>query len=250
MALMTGIHNAAAEGYERKSDTYAAGRPNYLPAAFDDLIADLGTDAWVELGAGTGIATAPLVERGVEITAVEPVDAMRARLEAALPAVNAVAGTSEAIPVPDGSAQIVLASQSFHWFDYGPALDEISRVLVDGGALVTLWNVRNQTESWVQEYTRISDRYAGDTPRWHTMNWRRAIEADDRFVLEREASWPNPFPSSPDLVVARLLSTSFIAALDEDVQAGMADELRAAVAHLGAAFDYPYATQFEIWRRV
>lgn len=247
---MTGIHNAAAEGYERKSDTYATGRPSYLPAAFDDLIADLGTGGWVELGAGTGIATAPLVERGAQITAVEPVDAMRARLEAALPDVKTVAGTSEAIPVPDGSARVVLASQSFHWFDYVPALDEIGRVLVDGGALVTLWNVRNQTESWVQEYTRISDRYAGDTPRWHTMNWRRAIEADDRFALEREASWPNPFPSSPDLVVARLLSTSFIAALDEDIQQGLGAELRAAVAHLGDTFDYPYDTQFEIWRLV
>lgn len=252
LAFVTGeaeIHTAAATGYERKSDAYAAGRPSYLPAAIDDLVADVGTAGWVELGAGTGIATAALVERGVEVTAVEPVDAMRNRLADALPSVTALAGTSENIPVPDGSAQVVLASQSFHWFDHGPALDEIARVLGDDGVLVTLWNVRDQSQAWVRAYTEISDRYAGDTPRWHTMVWRRAIEADRRFDLEREASWPNPQPSSPDAVVARLLSTSFIAALDETIQRELGDELREVVAPLGDSFDYPYDTQFEIWRR-
>ncbi len=243
------IHDAAGAGYQAKSDAYVAGRPSYLPAAIDDLVADLGTVDWLELGAGTGIATAALVERGVEITAVEPVDAMRQRLAEALPSVTALAGTSEDIPVPDGSAQVVLASQSFHWFDHGRALDEIARVLVDDGALVTLWNVRNESESWVRSYTEISDRYAGDTPRWHTQVWRHAIEADQRFALEREASWPNPQPSSPDAVVARLLSTSFIAALDEATQQTLGDELRSVVAPLGDSFDYPYDTQFEIWRR-
>lgn len=122
-------------------------------------------------------------------------------------------------------------------------------MLCADGALVTLWNVRDQSLPWVTEYTRISNRYAADTPRWHTMIWRQAIEGDERFRLEHEASWSNPQPSNPDLVVARLLSTSYIAALDEPTQQGLADELRAVVEPLGATFDYPYVTEFQIWRR-
>lgn len=243
------IHRAAASGYQAKSDAYSAGRPSYHPNAVDELVAALGVDAWVEVGAGTGISTAAFVERGVEITAIEPVDAMRARLVDALPSVTALSGTSEAMPVPDASARVVLVAQAMHWFDHGPALDEIVRVLQPGGALVTLWNVRDQSEDWVRAYTSISDRYAGDTPRWHTQVWRRAIEVDARFVLEAERSIPNPQPSDPDAVVARMLSTSFIAALDEATQRELAEELRAVVAPLGSAFDYPYDTQFQIWRR-
>ena len=243
------IHTAAASGYQAKSDAYVAGRPSYHPAAIDQLVAQLGVDAWVEVGAGTGISTAAFVERGVEVTAIEPVDAMRARLVDALPSVTALSGTSEAMPLPDDSAQVVLVAQAMHWFDHGPALDEIDRVLKPAGALVTLWNVRDQSEDWVQGYTKISDRYAGDTPRWHTQVWRRAIETDPRFALEAEQSIPNPQPSSPDAVVARLLSTSFIAALDDATQQGLAEELRAVVAPLGETFDYPYDTQFQIWRR-
>lgn len=250
LAIVTSeIHGAAATGYQAKSDAYVAGRPSYHPAAIDELVELLGQEAWVEVGAGTGIATAAVVERGVEVTAIEPVEAMRERLAASLPGVTALPGTSEAMPVPDGCARVVFVAQAMHWFDHGPALDEISRVLQPDGALVTLWNVRNQTEDWVQAYTRISDRYAGDTPRWHTQVWRRAIEDDPRFALEVEQSIPNPQPSSPDAVVARLLSTSFIAALDEATQQSLGDELRAVVAPLGESFDYPYDTQFQIWRR-
>jgi len=244
------IHTAAASGYQAKSDAYVAGRPSYHSAAIDQLVAQLGVVAWVEVGAGTGISTAAFVERGVEVTAIEPVDAMRARLVDALPSVTALSGTSEAMPLPDDSAQVVLVAQAMHWFDHGPALDEIDRVLKPAGALVTLWNVRDQSEDWVQGYTKISDRYAGDTPRWHTQVWRRAIETDRRFALEVEQSIPNPQPSSPDAVVARLLSTSFIAALDDATQQGLAEELRAVVAPLGETFDYPYDTQFQIWRRL
>lgn len=242
------IHDAAAEGYEQQSDAYVAARPSYHPAAIDALVEHFGTADWVEVGAGTGKATTALVERGVDVTAIEPVAAMRAKLAEALPTVTVLEGTSEAMPIDDDSAAVVLASQSMHWFDHGPALDEIARVLRPGGSLVTLWNVRDQREPWVQEYTKISDRHAGDTPRWHTMVWRRAIEGDARFALADERSWPNPHPSSPDLAVARLLSTSFIGALDADTQQGLANELRAVVEPLGPSFDYPYTTQFQTWQ--
>ena len=59
--------------------------------------------------------------------------AMRAQLRtAAVPGVEALDGTAEAIPLPDASVDVVTVAQAFHWFDAAAALAEIARVLRPG----------------------------------------------------------------------------------------------------------------------
>ena len=94
----------------------------------------------VDLGAGTGALTRLLVGRADEVVAVEPDDRMRAVLAEAVPGVRAVAGRGEAIPLPDGSVDAVLASSSWHWMDTVPTLHEVGRVLVPGGTLAVMWS--------------------------------------------------------------------------------------------------------------
>jgi SAM-dependent methyltransferase len=94
----------------------------------------------VDLGAGTGALTRLLVGRADEVVAVEPDDRMRAVLAEAVPGARAVAGRGEAIPLPDGSADAVLASSSWHWMDTVPTLEEVARVLVPGGTLAVMWS--------------------------------------------------------------------------------------------------------------
>ena len=244
---MGAIHNSAATGYDKQASSYVAGRPSYHPDIVDAIALLARGGRVIDLGAGTGISTVMLVDRGLDVVAVEPVDAMRAALQDALPTVTAMAGTASSMPVDDASASLVLVGQAFHWFDHGPALDEISRVLVAGGSLVTLWNVRDHSVSWVNRYTEIIDRHQGDTPRHRTMDWRRAIEADERFALDHELRASNPHPTSSEGVVDRVRSTSFIAALDDDTRSAVEDDIRDLVAPLGKSFDYPYVTEAEIW---
>lgn len=241
------VHEAT-QGYQQQSGTYAAARPSYHPAILDAVVEALGAGRCLDLGAGTGIATQALVARGLDVVAVEPVAAMRARLHDALPSVEALEGRGEAIPLGDASVASVVCAQCFHWFDHAPTLAEIARVLRADGRLVTLWNVRDEAVPWMAAYTRLVDRYAGDTPRYRTMKWRLAIEADDRFELVSEIREPNPQSSTPDHVVARAMSTSFIAALGEDDQRQVESEVRAIVASLGPSFDFPYETEAQIWR--
>jgi SAM-dependent methyltransferase len=94
----------------------------------------------VDLGAGTGALTRLLVDRADSVVAVEPDDRMRAVLAHQVPAARAVAGRGESIPLPDGVAEAVLASSSWHWMDAVPALHEAGRVLVPGGVLGALWS--------------------------------------------------------------------------------------------------------------
>jgi SAM-dependent methyltransferase len=94
----------------------------------------------VDLGAGTGALTRLLVGRVDQVVAVEPDDRMRAVLAEAVPGARAVAGRGEAIPLPDGSVDAVLASSSWHWMETVPTLREIARVLVPGGVVSAMWS--------------------------------------------------------------------------------------------------------------
>ncbi len=94
----------------------------------------------VDLGAGTGALTRLLVGRADEVVAVEPDDRMRAVLSETVPGVRAVTGRGEAMPLPDASADAVIASSSWHWMDPIPTLTEVGRVLVPGGTLAALWS--------------------------------------------------------------------------------------------------------------
>lgn len=241
------VHEAAATGYQAHSEAYVFARPSYHPEVVDVLVEHLNAGPVVDLGAGTGISTAALVERGVDVIAVEPVEAMRDKLAAGVHA-QVLEGTAESIPVGDGSAAAVIVAQAFHWFDHGPALDEIARVLAPGGVLATLWNVRDESVPWVAAYTEIQDRVQGETPRYRDMTWRRAIEDDVRFELSHEESRPNPQPSNVEHTLGRFLSTSFIASLDPVTRDGLADEIRLVIADLGETYDYPYTTEVQIWR--
>ena len=107
---MSPVHAAAATGFGRAGDDYEKGRPGYPPAALAHLGQVLGLAPGVtvlDLAAGTGKLTRELIGTGAEVIAVEPVDGMRAKLEAALPQVRALTGTAEAIPLAGGSVDAV-----------------------------------------------------------------------------------------------------------------------------------------------
>ena len=97
----------------------------------------------LDLAAGTGKLTRQLVPLGARVVAVEPIDAMRAELERAVPGVEALAGTAEAIPLAEQSVDAVTCAQAFHWFRPDQAVREIRRVLRPGGGLALLWNGRD-----------------------------------------------------------------------------------------------------------
>jgi SAM-dependent methyltransferase len=119
--------------------TYERFRPG-PPAAAVDWLLPTHLARVVDLGAGTGALTRLLVGRADEVVAVEPDDRMRAVLTAEVPTARAVSGRGEAIPLPDRCADAVLASSSWHWMDAIPALHEVGRVLVPGGALGVVWS--------------------------------------------------------------------------------------------------------------
>lgn len=242
------LHDAAAVGFELRAAAYQEARPIYHPDLVARFVERFGAAPVLDLGAGTGKFTGQLVAAGLKPVAVEPVTSMREKLTESLPDVETHAGSAEAIPVADDSIATVVVAQAFHWFRHTAALDEIARVLKPNGSLVTVWNVRDNSDRLVRAYSDIVNRHAGDTPRHHTMIWRTAIENDPRFELADDYAIANPWPTTVEGVVQRALSTSFIGALDEAVQDELVHDLRVAIEPFGPDIEYAYRSELQAWR--
>ena len=165
----------AAQLYERV-------RPGY-PAGVVDLLVTARARRVVDLGAGTGKLTRVLLERGLDVVAVEPSAGMRAEFARVLPGVPVIDGRAEALPLDDGSVDAIVAGQAWHWVDPARAVPELARVLVPGGSLGLVWNLRSTAEPWVEELDR---RLPFGPLEQHELTWRSEVSRE--AVVELVAS--------------------------------------------------------------
>lgn len=226
---MTHIHHAAALGFQRAADAYEKGRPEYPAEAVQCLIRELHLNASstvIDLGAGTGKLTRQLLPSGATIIAVEPVEAMRQTFVALLPEVELVAGTAEAIPLPDGQADAVMAGQAFHWFATGAALREIHRVLKPVGRLALIWNLRDESVDWVAKLTGLIDKHARGVPSYRSGSWRRCFDETALFGPLQERHFDHVQRGTLATLLARVASISYISVLPDAEREQVLTEVR------------------------
>jgi SAM-dependent methyltransferase len=180
----------------------------------------------LELGAGTGKFTARLLETGARVIAVDPVEQMLAQLKRNTTGATALLGTAQRIPLADGAVDAVVCAQAFHWFATAAALAEIHRVLKPGGVLGLIWNVRDQSVDWVAKITSLIAPYEGDAPRYDHGEWRQVFPAQG-FGPLHERRIPHAHIGPPErVIVDRVASISFIAALAPTERAHLLARLR------------------------
>jgi SAM-dependent methyltransferase len=234
------LHPAAERGFGRAAEEYRRGRPGYPPVAIEYLAdrLELGPGRTVvDLAAGTGALTRPLLELGCELIAVEPVAEMRAELPAAA---HALDGTAEQMPLPDRSADAVTVGQAFHWFDGDVALAEIHRVLRPGGALALIWNERVLEEPVNQAIEALVAPHRASTPT-HRGEWRSAFERTTLFSAFEERRFTNEHVQDADGLADRVASISFIASLPADERERVVAAARELAA--GGPVTVPYRTE-------
>jgi ubiquinone/menaquinone biosynthesis C-methylase UbiE len=183
--------------FSQQANAYHQSRPAYPAALVNALLCDAGVqpgDAVADVGAGTGIFTRFLAERGLRVVAVEPNEDMRRQAEE-LPGVFWVKGTFEATTLPDASQRWVVAAQAFHWADPPRALPEMRRVLQPGCGFTVLWNNRQNEGSLIVQWTHAAiERHVpefdelyrhrdwGETLR-STGEFTRVVVRDERHVV-------------------------------------------------------------------
>lgn len=204
--------------FETDSNAYDRGRPEYPQKVIDCLslmFPILPNSTVLEIGVGTGKFTKLLLESGVNIIALEPLENMRAKFSQLFPTIEILDGVAESIPLPDKSVDHVIVAQAFHWFEGNKALREIHRVLKPQGNLGLVWNLMDHSHDWVKKLAEIIDANDHGTPQYRTNQWRNAFAGIHLFSPLQEVHFQHNHPSSPEMVIDRVASISFISMLDE-----------------------------------
>jgi SAM-dependent methyltransferase len=89
----------------------------------------------VDVGAGTGKATAAFRAHGVAVTAVEPDPAMAAVLRERHPGVEVVVSRFEDWVPPPGGVPVVACAQAWHWVEESRRVELAHRALAPDGVL-------------------------------------------------------------------------------------------------------------------
>jgi SAM-dependent methyltransferase len=198
---------ARARSFGHVADDYEEARPGYPPEAVAWLLGPTPLDV-ADVGAGTGKLTSGLLAAGHRVVAVEPLDPLRAKLAAALPAARALPGRAEELPLPDAGVDAVVAGQAFHWFDLEPALAEIARVLRPSGTLGLIWNFRDESQGWMRELSRITGG-----PESSQRPWSALLEASPRVESVERRECRLEHPVDRDRLLALVRSWSYVSSL-------------------------------------
>ena len=144
--------------FDAQALDYDKYRPRYPEPVFDEIVslADLAPGAHVlEVGAGTGIATVPLVHRGLDVTAIEPAPAMADVLDSKIPErVRIIVSRFEDYS-PEYPMSLLASFNAWHWIKPSMAVERTVASLEPGGWLAFVWT---EVLSWGQG--RFEERLA------------------------------------------------------------------------------------------
>jgi ubiquinone/menaquinone biosynthesis C-methylase UbiE len=124
-------------------------RPDYSDVSIDAMLSIAKVkkgDKFCDVGAGVAHLTLMLAERGMDVTAVEPNDAMRSNGLSRTHKFSNVRwceGTGENTGQSDSEFDMVTFGSSFNVCDRKVALSETARILKPGGWFSCMWNHRD-----------------------------------------------------------------------------------------------------------
>lgn len=137
----------------------------------------------LELNAGLGHLTEPLVRIGRRVIATDPSPQNLASLRGrVVPFAVGVSG-AEAIPSPSQTVDVVICNPPAVDFDHAKALIEINRVLRPGGTLALIWFTRDNGVPWVRRLSKL----IGPGPEEHVLS--SSLNDSDLFADVEDSSW-------------------------------------------------------------
>lgn len=222
--------------FDEDAVLYDRVRPRYPEAMFDDLsrLAGMAPGCRVlEIGAGTGIATQPLAERGCRVTAIElgaNMAAVAARKLAGFPHVRVVVDAFEAWPLPAEPFDVVVSATAWHWLDPAVRVDKAADALRAGGllAVIETHHIAGGTAAFFADAQLCYQHWDPTTPPGLRLEAADEIPSDDadlgsggRFgpSTVREYEWDVTYSSQQYLDV--LMSYSGHRAMEPDARDGL-----------------------------
>jgi SAM-dependent methyltransferase len=202
-----------------------------------------GTGRVLEIGAGTGQATLPLAQRGLEVVGIElgpDLAAFARRKLEAFPNVRIVSEAFESWE-PDGDFDAVVSFTAFHWIDPDVRFAKSAAVLRPGGALAVVQphTVLNDDRFWIES----QEDYDAVVPSPDNRPPKRPDEVEDlsaeieasgvfRNVATRRHLWETHYTA--DEYVALISTYSPNLDLDEATRARLLNRIHRRIEHQGS----------------
>ncbi len=219
---MSDLH-ALVSGFADVADAYERGRPAYAPAAVAAIAEDMGAAAGarvLDLGAGTGKLSRPLLAAGFDVVAVEPLPGTLGALRESIGADRVREGRAEALPLEDASVDAAVCGDAFHWVDAERAAAELRRVVRPGGGVVCCWLTAardGRPDPVADEVNAVLE------PLWRAVSHPRLAEARGAEALEDHGFGPLrrrtitfEHVTDRDGLLAYYASVSYVGALEPE----------------------------------
>ncbi|TDO69382.1 methyltransferase family protein [Kribbella sp. VKM Ac-2571] len=118
----------------------------------------------LEIGPGTGQATAAMVQRGWSVTAVELSPELGGVLQRKLPEVEVIVADFDTWELPSAEFDLVISATAFHWLDPATRVQRCVDMLRPGGALavVSTHHVAGGSEQFFVDVQSCYDRFTDD----------------------------------------------------------------------------------------
>ncbi len=190
------------------------------PVALPPLLAQLAETPCpplvVDLGCGTGLSTLLWADAAQQVIGIEPNDDMRAQAERRAASADAdaarlrfIAGTAQRTTLPDGCADIVTASQAFHWMEPTATLAEVARILRRGGVFAAYdydwpptitWETDMLFHSFLDRAFAAADAHgvSAALPGWKKAEHLERMRASGHFRQVKEITLHNIEPCDAD----------------------------------------------------
>jgi SAM-dependent methyltransferase len=195
------------------ADLYHRYRPSYPPEILDWILGTAGLTppaTVADIGCGTGISARLFAERGFDVVGVDPNEEMLAMARGAGGA-RYVRGEAAATGLADGSIDLAIAAQAFHWFDIEATLAELARILRPGRWSAAFWNVRALEGAFMEEYDALLRQWSREYAviESHEESGRR-VKTHAAVRDPREALFANVQRLDRDGFFGRVASSSYV----------------------------------------
>ncbi|HEY1590702.1 MAG TPA: class I SAM-dependent methyltransferase [Solirubrobacteraceae bacterium] len=248
------------------AELYDRVRPSYPAALVDDVLSFSGAaagDRALEVGAGTGKATALFAARGLEILALEPSSGMAAVASgtcAQYENVRIEQSEFERWRSDRRGFELLFSAQAWHWIPRELRYAKAREVLAPSGVLAVFWNRLSWDSSPLTDelaaiYRRVApDLGAGAGPgpmdparasreRWG--DWGRELAEAPGFGPPefRSYMWRERYTTDSYLELLRTHSDHIV--LDEPRRGQLFDAIAAVIDGRGGAIELDYVT--DLW---
>lgn len=214
------------ERFSGFADIYDKYRPESPSIVIEILLNYLQKDPTtvVDLGCGTGLSTFIWHDVAEKVIGIEPnldmINIAKEKVKKRTDVNNVFfqQGVSNNLNLKSNSIDIVTCSQSFHWMEPISTLDEVARVLKDGGIFAAYDNDWPPSVDWVveNEYIKLLDKAfkiidempeeEGKAKQWNKSEHLKRIKESNKFRYSKEMVFHNREKSDAERYIGLALS--------------------------------------------